>query len=382
MGLLVVGENGLAHLPLFMPGLILRETVDPYLKSTPPKVEAVPSLTRAMSTRPTLFLRFSVNQVNNTIPRLFIIAWVLLLHPLFTIIPTCPSFLRTLVRWLTGWRSDSRPIVLFDGECNLCNKFVQTLLKYDSCDDDIRGNLRFAALQSHVGNLLLRRMADDLRAQVVSPSWHADDLEAGERYNTIVVCGPSKTYIQSSAVFQILQSLGGSSKRLKAIQYLALLGYVLPTRVRDGLYQIISKRRKKWFGSSNECLLWDERFETRFVDDGVLTGTYRDPFANPHDKRVVPASVNLFEGACPPVRGDSVRIIWPEDSKSDPSVSYDDEFPDGICITGGTATISTIDLPMRIVLRVDRNSLGLGPDEKGGETMIAWVKPHEVALLQ
>lgn len=272
--------------------------------------------------------------------------------------------------------------MLFDGECNLCNKFVQTLLKYDSCDDDIRGNLRFAALQSQVGNLLLRRMSDDLRAQVLVPSSSdTDDLQTEEKYKSIVICGPNKTYINSSAVLKILQSLGGSSKRLKVIQYLAMLGYILPTSVRDSVYKIISTRRKKWFGSSDECLLWDDRFETRFVDDGVLTGIYRDPFANPHEK-IVLSNINLFEGDCPPGKGDRIRIIWPVDSKIDPSISYDDEFPDGICIAGGTATISTVDLPMRIVLRVDRQSLGLAPDSNGGETMIAWVKPQEVAVMQ
>eukprot|EP00581_Thalassiosira_minuscula_P013125 CAMPEP_0183729304 /NCGR_PEP_ID=MMETSP0737-20130205/30013_1 /TAXON_ID=385413 /ORGANISM="Thalassiosira miniscula, Strain CCMP1093" /LENGTH=385 /DNA_ID=CAMNT_0025961455 /DNA_START=10 /DNA_END=1168 /DNA_ORIENTATION=- len=282
--------------------------------------------------------------------------------------------------------TDSRPIVLFDGECNLCNKFVQTLLKYDSCSDDDRGNLRFAALQSRVGELLLRRMSDDLRDEVLAgpldkkTTTEEEDEVEEERYKSIVVCGPEKTFIRSSAVFQILQALGGSSKRLKAVQYLALLAYVVPTRVRDRVYQFVSKRRKKWFGSSDECLLWDDRFDDRFVDDGVLTGTYRDPFADPHAK-VVPTSINLFEGESPPARGDKVRITWPADSKKDPSVSYDDEFPDGICIIGGTGTISTIDLPMRVVMRVDRESIGLGPDAKGEETMIAWVKPEEVAAL-
>lgn len=226
-----------------------------------------------------------------------------------------------------------------------------------------------------MGDLLVRRMSDDLRAEVLE-----DDDSEGERYKSIVVCGPDQTFIRSSAVFKILQSLGGSSKRLKALQYLALLGYILPTRVRDGAYRFISKRRKKWFGSSDECLLWDERFEDRFVDDGVLTGVYRDPFADPHAE-VATKSVNLFEGDNPPVRGDRVRIVWPADSSTGPSVSYDTEFPDGICITGGTGTVSTIDLPMRVVMRVDRQSIGLGPAENGDETMIAWVKPQEVATL-
>lgn len=165
---------------------------------------------------------------------------------------------------------DSRPIVLFDGDCNLCNKFVQTLLKYDSCSDDERGNLRFAALQSRVGELLVRRMSEDLRAQVIAPPTTATEEggEGEEKYKSIVVCGPGKTYIESSAVFQILSSMGGSSKRLKVVQYLAMLGYVLPTKFRDRVYQSVSKRRKKWFGSSDECLLWDDRFDTRFVDDG------------------------------------------------------------------------------------------------------------------
>jgi hypothetical protein len=38
-------------------------------------------------------------------------------------------------------------------------------------------------------------------------------------------------------------------------------------------------------------------------------------------------------------------------------------------------------LPMRVVLRVDRESIGLAPDEKGDRTMIAWVKPREIAAL-
>jgi hypothetical protein len=42
-----------------------------------------------------------------------------------------------------------------------------------------------------------------------------------------------------------------------------------------------------------------------------------------------------------------------------------------LCLIGGRGTISTIDLPMRIVLRVERKSLGLDErDVMGDETMI------------
>ncbi len=142
-----------------------------------------------------------------------------------------------------------------------------------------------------------------------------------------------------------------------------------------------------WFGTSDECLLWDDRFDDRFVDDGVLTGSYRVPFSDPDAEAA--ASVDLFRGENSPVRGDAVRVIWPTTSAGEdatsadygPSVSYDDEFPDGICLIGGTGKISTVDLPMRVVLRVDRESIGLRPDIDGESTLFAWVRPREIAIL-
>jgi len=167
--------------------------------------------------------------------------------------------------------SDSRPIILFDGDCNMCNKFVQTLLHFSS--EDAPGNMRFAALQSRVGRLLLQRMPPDLRSEVLRDNIGEEEENEGmERYKTIVVCGKDTTYINSGAALRIIGGLNGPSKRLKVAKLLAMAGYVVPVRLRDRVYHFVSKRRKRWFGSADECMLWDDRFETRFVDDGVLTG--------------------------------------------------------------------------------------------------------------
>ena len=48
---------------------------------------------------------------------------------------------------------------------------------------------------------------------------------------------------------------------------------------------------------------------------------------------------------------------------------------------GATGKITTVDLPMRVVVRVDRQSIGCGPNVNGDTTIIAWVKPQEIALL-
>ena len=298
---------------------------------------------------------------------------------------------------------------------------VQFLLRVDTA-----GKLRFAPLQSKVGELLLSRMSEEVRNEVLlhSSSTTADDAQTNEgeddttteeRYKSIVYATATSTYIQSSAVLQILSSLSATqntSKRLKALQYLGLAAYVVPTRVRDKLYRYVSKRRRRWFGSSSsaveECWLYhDDGLEGRFVDDGVLTGVFRNDAAlfgsNPQagtscssndDESVnndgssssTPIVTNLFQGENPPKRGDRVKIIWPTHTQQDPSITYDDEFPNGLCLVGAIGTITTVDLPLRIVLRVDRSSLGLSLEKDNGlgseETMIAWVKPEEIALLE
>jgi predicted DCC family thiol-disulfide oxidoreductase YuxK len=54
------------------------------------------------------------------------------------------------------FETDERPIILYDGVCNLCNGGVNFMLDWDSPNDE-RGNFRFAALQSDVGRALLQR---------------------------------------------------------------------------------------------------------------------------------------------------------------------------------------------------------------------------------
>jgi hypothetical protein len=48
--------------------------------------------------------------------------------------------------------SDRRPVILFDGVCNMCNGGVNFVLDWDPA-----GKLRFCALQSDAGRALLQR---------------------------------------------------------------------------------------------------------------------------------------------------------------------------------------------------------------------------------
>jgi len=348
---------------------------------------------------------------------------------------------------------DSRPIVLFDdshGDIHdhhrdhlYRNKLIKTLLKHDSRQDDPRGNLRFASFQSKVGRLLLNRLGDDVyKNKFAISNNNGNDNTAATAPDSIVICTPSKTYMDSSALLYLIHSLGGI--KWKIVNYLSFLGYVVPTNMRDRLYaKFLEKRRKRKSKRKPSSLLelkgrrrkerkekqrqlWMERMNERFINDAILTGeddsigasAMGTEMATPHSKPLSP----LFDpntnqdSPHPPKRGDRVKVIWPMESNlrntgdnhnnhngkaKEPTITYDEqEYPNGICLIGATGTISTIDLPMRVVLRVDRASIGLENKKKtkivvmtkeGGkeveepveeieDTVIAWVKPEELVM--
>ena len=72
--------------------------------------------------------------------------------PHSVVVITCPHKYNQHRRRFS--ESDSRPIILFDGVCNLCHGGVNFVLDTDNTPD---GALRFAALQSELGKIVIRQ---------------------------------------------------------------------------------------------------------------------------------------------------------------------------------------------------------------------------------
>ncbi|GAX79384.1 hypothetical protein CEUSTIGMA_g6826.t1 [Chlamydomonas eustigma] len=134
--------------------------------------------------------------------------------------------------------NDRRPVILYDGVCNLCNGAVNLML-----DLDPRGEFRMAALQSPAGRRLLQtcgRQPDDISSIVV--------VERG-----------GKHHIKSDAILRIAQGLSNP------FPLFALFGVPVPPFLRDSLYDLVADNRYSILGKRDVCRLKDDRFSERFI---------------------------------------------------------------------------------------------------------------------
>ena len=130
------------------------------------------------------------------------------------------------------------PILLFDGHCNLCNAWVNFIVKRDSSS-----TIRFASLQSLAGNRMLEEHKID--------SNYIDSL---------VLFEEDKVSVSSTAALRILSYLDGWERHLI---YLT----VLPRTFRDLVYRFVAKNRYKWFGRREQCMVPTVKLSKRFLPD-------------------------------------------------------------------------------------------------------------------
>mmetsp|Transcript_24842 Transcript_24842/g.53752 ORF Transcript_24842/g.53752 Transcript_24842/m.53752 type:complete len:232 (-) Transcript_24842:47-742(-) len=147
------------------------------------------------------------------------------------------------------FENDKRPVILFDGVCNMCNSAVNLALDWDP-----NATLRFAALQSDVGRALLEANGRD-----------ADDI------SSIVLVNSDGAYIKSDAILRITEELSPTWLPVPLARPAAKAGRLLiPKFFRDVIYDGVADRRYRILGMREECRLGDEdKFAARFVDDSL-----------------------------------------------------------------------------------------------------------------
>ncbi|MBD3580973.1 thiol-disulfide oxidoreductase DCC family protein [Flavobacterium selenitireducens] len=131
-----------------------------------------------------------------------------------------------------------KKIILFDGVCNLCDSFVQFVIRRDSNDV-----FRFVPLQSELGESILAHIGIDR-----------------QRIDSIILYEPGIAYFyKSGAAIEIANSLGGFLR-------LASILKIFPNFVRNGLYDFVARNRYKWYGKKESCMIPTPELKAKFLE--------------------------------------------------------------------------------------------------------------------
>ena len=127
-------------------------------------------------------------------------------------------------------------IVLFDGVCNLCSASVNFAI-----DRDPRGRIKYAALQSPIGQELL-----------------AEHGLSTSDIDTVVFISRGRACTRSSAALRLLGKL-----RMPWPLLYPLL--IIPAPLRDLVYRFIAHHRYRWFGRQEQCRVPTPESRERFL---------------------------------------------------------------------------------------------------------------------
>lgn len=139
--------------------------------------------------------------------------------------------------------TEANPVLLYDGECGLCNAVVRFMLKHDR-----RGVLRFAPLQGPVAQAFLR--SRDMNTTDFDSIVFIEDLGRTE----------SAHWLRTDGALRALEEMGGGWRRLaRAVR-------VVPSRWRDGLYKLVARMRYRIFGRYRPAPLPNPEWARRILD--------------------------------------------------------------------------------------------------------------------
>lgn len=129
-----------------------------------------------------------------------------------------------------------RPILIFDGVCEVCNATVDFILKWEK-----RPEILFTANQNPPGQAILRQFGID-----------PDDV------STVFLVEGGKIYRESTAALRITRHL----------RFPWFLGYgfiIVPRFIRNFFYRWFARNRYRFFGKKDTCRIPSPEEFARFL---------------------------------------------------------------------------------------------------------------------
>ena len=125
-------------------------------------------------------------------------------------------------------------IIIFDGHCILCNRYVQFVLKWDNND-----SIKFTTTNSNTASLYASKLDSSIDSIIL--------LDQQEN-----------TFYKSSAVIKVLEIIAYP-------RWICYLLKCIPKIIRDYIYDFIAKRRYRAFGKLEHCPIPKKDFTYKFL---------------------------------------------------------------------------------------------------------------------
>ncbi|CAL5037761.1 unnamed protein product [Urochloa decumbens] len=144
-------------------------------------------------------------------------------------------------------------VLIYDGVCHLCHRGVKWVIRVDK-----HAKIKFCCVQSKAAEPYLRLVGMD-REDVLR--------------RVLFIEGPEAYYEGSTAALKVASYLPLPYSVLSSL-------LIVPTPLRDVVYDYIARNRYDWFGKDDECIATkDKDILERFIDrEEILGGGPNDSF--------------------------------------------------------------------------------------------------------
>ncbi len=130
-----------------------------------------------------------------------------------------------------------KQLILFDGVCNLCNSSVLYVIKHDK-----NNRFMFAPLQSQAGQQIIETF----------------NIDTSKTDSILLYSQDNGLSIKSSAALRIAKQLGFPRNLMTVF-------FIVPTFIRNWVYDYVAKNRYKWYGKKEACMIPTPELTAKFL---------------------------------------------------------------------------------------------------------------------
>ncbi|HYJ51939.1 MAG TPA: DCC1-like thiol-disulfide oxidoreductase family protein [Allosphingosinicella sp.] len=123
---------------------------------------------------------------------------------------------------------DSRPLVVFDGDCVFCSRSMRLVVRADGA-----GRFRMTPAQQPLGQAFYRHLG--------LPT---------DRFDTYLLLADGRLHQRTDALIEMARLLPWPWRAGTALR-------LLPRRLRDAAYDVLARNRYRLFGRAPDCCLVD-----------------------------------------------------------------------------------------------------------------------------